>query len=98
MADRRTGAYYFGRQDSRLCHHVARRRGDKFFGLGEKAGALDKAGRRYHMDCVDAMGYDAETSDPLYKFWPFYISKPASRADAELPSCLLYTSPSPRDS
>jgi alpha-glucosidase len=78
MADRRSGAYYFGRhQNPRLSHHIKRRRGDRFYGLGEKSGALNKAGGRYRMDCVDAMGYDAERSDPLYKFWPFYIAKPA---------------------
>ena len=77
FADRRTGAYYTGRHDERIAHHIARRRGDRFYGLGEKSGALDKAGRRYRMDCLDAMGYNAETSDPLYKFWPFYIAKPA---------------------
>jgi alpha-glucosidase len=83
LSDRPTGAYYFGRRDSRLCHHLKRRRGDCFFGLGEKSGELDKSGRRWRMDCVDAMGYDAERSDPLYKFWPFYIAKPAAGA-AEL--------------
>ena len=78
LSDRRSGAYYFGRHHNpRLSHHIKRRRGDCFYGLGEKSGALDKAGRRYRMDCVDAMGYDAECSDPLYKFWPFYIAKPA---------------------
>ena len=82
FADRRTGAYYFGRRDERLAHHITRRRGDRFYGLGEKSGALDKSGRRYRMDCLDAMGYDAETSDPLYKFWPFYIAKPAPAANA----------------
>ena len=78
LHDRRTGAYYLGRGDSRLSHHVRRGRGDRFFGLGEKSGALNKAGRRYRMDCHDALGYNAELSDPLYKFWPFYIAKPAN--------------------
>lgn len=81
LEDRRTGAYLFGRRDARLSHYVARQRGDQFFGLGETTGALDKAGRRYRMDCHDALGYDAERSDPLYKFWPFYIARPAA-ADA----------------
>ena len=80
LADRRTGAYYVGRRDERLSHFVRRRRGDRFFGLGEKAGALERSGRRFRMDCTDAMGYDAEASDPLYKFWPFYIAKPAVSA------------------
>ena len=82
MQDRRTGAYYFGRHDARLSHHVKRGRGDRFFGLGEKSGGVDKAGRRYRMDCHDALGYDAELSDPLYKFWPFYIAKPADLSSA----------------
>ena len=82
FADRRTGAYYFGRCDARLAHHIKRRRGDKFYGLGEKSGCLERGGRRFRMDCVDAMGYDAERSDPLYKFWPFYIAKPAPPATA----------------
>ena len=80
FADRQTGAYYVGRRDERLSHFVRRRRGDRFFGLGEKAGALERSGRRFRMDCTDAMGYDAEASDPLYKFWPFYIAKPAVSA------------------
>ena len=77
LEDRKSGAYYFGRHDERASHYMRRRRGDKFFGLGEKTGTLDKAGGRYRMDCNDALGYDAERSDPLYKFWPFYIAKPA---------------------
>ena len=90
FSDRLTGAYYFGRRDSRLCHHVKRRRGDRFFGLGEKSGELDKGGRRWRMDCVDAMGYDAECSDPLYKFWPFYIAKPAPAVDTPAASTAAY--------
>ena len=58
--------------------------------LGEKSGALDRAGRRFRMDCVDAMGYDAEKSDPLYKFWPFYVAKPAPPADAAHESTAAY--------
>ena len=84
MADRPTGAYYLGRSDARLSHFVKRQRGDRFFGLGEKTGALDRAGRRFRMDCTDAMGYDAEHSDPLYKFWPFYIAKPSCAANARI--------------
>lgn len=90
LTDRKTGAYYFGRRDERLCHHVSRRRGDRFFGLGEKSGGLDKSGRRYRMDCHDALGYDAEQSDPLYKFWPFYIARPA---DGEVSYGLFYDNP-----
>lgn len=45
-----------------------------YYGLGEKSGALDKKFRRYRMRNMDAMGYNAEFSDPLYKHVPFYIT------------------------
>ena len=41
---------------------------------------MDRAGRRFRMSNVDAMGYDARTSDPLYKHIPFYITHDAGRA------------------
>jgi alpha-glucosidase len=36
---------------------------------------MDRAGRRLRMSNVDALGYDAETSDPLYKHMPFVITR-----------------------
>ena len=42
-------------------------------GLGDKAGPFDRTGRRFRLDAVDPCGFDAETSDPLYKIIPFYI-------------------------
>ncbi|KAI9486462.1 MAG: glycosyl hydrolases family 31-domain-containing protein [Benjaminiella poitrasii] len=45
-----------------------------YYGLGERSGSLNLTGRRFCLDRIDCMGYDAETSDPLYKFCPFYIS------------------------
>ncbi len=35
---------------------------------------MDRAGRRFRMNNLDAMGYDARSSDPLYKHIPFYIT------------------------
>ncbi len=46
---------------------------DAFFGLGEKTGALDKRGRTFKLFNRDALGYDADRSDPLYKSVPFFI-------------------------
>lgn len=46
------------------------------YGLGEKSGELNRRGRRFTMRNVDAMGYDAEKTDPLYKHIPFYIYRP----------------------
>lgn len=54
-------------------HYLVREAGERIFGLGDKAGALNRAGRRFRLDSKDAMGYDAETTDPLYQHVPFYI-------------------------
>jgi alpha-glucosidase len=75
MRDRPTQAYDFGWWDGKARHYLERQPGEQYFGLGEKSGALDRAGRRLRMSNVDAMGYDARTSDPLYKHLPFYITR-----------------------
>ncbi|MFR2018786.1 MAG: alpha-glucosidase, partial [Eubacterium sp.] len=41
--------------------------------MGDKSGFMDKAGRSFRIETTDALGYDAESSDPLYKHIPFYI-------------------------
>jgi alpha-glucosidase len=56
-------------------HYVTRERGEEIFGLGDKGGALNKAGRAFRIETADCMGYDAAESDPLYKHIPFYICK-----------------------
>lgn len=75
LHDRRTQAYDFGWWDGRVRHHLQRPPGEQYFGLGEKSGGLDHAGRRLTMRNADALGYDARTSDPLYKHMPFYITR-----------------------
>jgi alpha-glucosidase len=72
--DRRTQAYNFGWWDERIYHYLAREPNEKYFGLGERSGEMDRAGRRFRMTGLDAMGYSARTSDPLYKHIPFYIT------------------------
>lgn len=54
-------------------HYLSRADGEKIFGLGDKGGDLDKAGRAFRIETSDCMGYDAKSSDPLYKHIPFYI-------------------------
>ncbi len=73
--DRPTQSYDFGWWDGRVRHYLARRPNEQYFGLGERSGAMDRAGRRFRMNNIDAMGYDARTSDPLYKHIPFYIAR-----------------------
>ena len=68
--ERPTGAYMLGIRDHRNSHFLLRKPGEKVYGLGEKAGDLERSGRRYEMRNLDAMGYDARTTDPLYKHLP----------------------------
>nr|WP_312855466.1 TIM-barrel domain-containing protein [Litoribacterium kuwaitense] len=46
---------------------------EQYYGLGEKGGDMDRHHKRYQMRTIDAMGYDAQHTDPLYKHIPFYI-------------------------
>ncbi len=73
--DRATQAYQWSERSGVLRHYMARRPTDQFFGLGDKTGPLDKHGRRLRTVALDALGYDAETSDPLYKHWPFLLAR-----------------------
>jgi alpha-glucosidase len=79
-ADRATQAYNFGWWDDRVCHYLTRRPGERYFGLGERAGPMDRAGRRFRLTNLDCMGYDAETTDPLYKSIPYLLVADAAGA------------------
>jgi alpha-glucosidase len=73
-ADRPTQPYNFGWWDTRVYHYLARSADEMYFGLGERAGVSNRAGQSYRMTNMDAMGYSARTTDPLYKHIPFYIT------------------------
>lgn len=49
------------------------RKGEHFFGLGDKACSLDLRGKKFENWNTDSFAYGAE-SDPLYKTIPFYYS------------------------
>ena len=85
--DRPSQAYDFGWWDGTPRHYLARSPDERYFGLGERSGTMDRAGRRFRLSNLDAMGYDARTSDPLYKHIPFYITR---RADSGLAFGLSY--------
>ncbi len=85
--DRPTQAYNFGFWDERIYHYLRRDEGEKYFGLGERAGEMDRAGQRYRLTNIDAMGYNARTTDPLYKHIPFYMT---CRPDARHAFGLFY--------
>jgi alpha-glucosidase len=74
-ADRPTHAYEWSPKGGALRHYMTRQSSDSYFGLGDKTGPLDKHGRRLRTLALDALGYNAETSDPLYKHWPFLIAR-----------------------
>jgi alpha-glucosidase len=72
-SDRPTQAYDFGWWDGRA-HHYCQRRGDeRFYGLGDRTGDCNRAGRSFRLTNLDAMGYDAESGDPLYKSIPYLL-------------------------
>lgn len=74
FADRGPLAYNFGGEFGKESYHyITRERGEFIFGLGDKTGPLNKAGRAFRIETTDCMGYDAAESDPLYKHIPFYI-------------------------
>ena len=59
--------------NDRRIHVFEIEEGDHFFGFGEKSGHLDKRGQFMTMSPTDAMGYDPENTDSLYKHIPFFI-------------------------
>lgn len=112
LADRPTGAYFVGSdavdlptltapEGTDVAHMVLQVPGERIVGLGEKAGPLDRSGRRYEMRALDAMGYDASRTDPLYKHWPMWIrtvpgamSDPGRSDSPDATSAPASTSPS----
>ncbi len=54
-------------------HFTAREEGQRIFGLGDKGGMVNKNGRSFALGAGDAMGFKAESMDPLYKHWPFFL-------------------------
>ena len=76
--DRPSDAYQWSAGSGIVRHYVARDLADRFCGLGDKTGPLDLHGRRLRTLALDALGYDARTSDPLYKHWPFLVTRDAA--------------------
>jgi len=67
-------AYAYDRAGKSLYHYMEHRLDEHYYGFGERSGELAKSKRRMRMLNLDALGYSARTSDPLYKHWPFYIT------------------------
>ncbi|SOH95534.1 alpha-glucosidase [Monaibacterium marinum] len=75
VEERPTGGMLLGLRDHRHNHFLRRYPDEPVHGLGEKTGPLDRRGRHYEMRNLDAMGYDAETTDPLYKHMPLTMTQ-----------------------
>jgi alpha-glucosidase len=90
--DRSTHAYQWSERNDVLRHYVERAPRDQYYGLGDKTGPLDKHGRRVRTVAVDALGYNGETSDPLYKHWPFLIVR---ESGSETSSGIFYDTLAP---
>jgi alpha-glucosidase len=76
-ADRPTSAYFRGARTGAIRHYLARARGERYYGLGDKTGPLDLHGRRLRTLALDSLGYDPKHGDPLYKHWPFVLTRTA---------------------
>ncbi|PHI32327.1 glycoside hydrolase family 31 protein [Budvicia aquatica] len=74
-SDRSTGAYMLNSHGDGVAHYQRRYGQDQVYGLGEKSGDLNRSGRRFEMRNLDAMGYNAASTDPLYKHIPFTITR-----------------------
>lgn len=74
FSDRAPLAYNLeGEFGAGVCHYLSRDDGEHILGLGDKSGKIDKAGKSFRVETADSMGFDAESTDPLYKHVPFYI-------------------------
>lgn len=74
VEDRSTSAYLINPHGDGIAHYQRRYQDEHYYGLGDKAGDLNRAGRRFEMRNLDAMGYNAKHTDPLYKHIPFTIT------------------------
>jgi alpha-glucosidase len=57
---------------ARFCLRKAIGAGERFFGLGDKAGPLDRRGKAFALWNSDAYGFQ-ESTDPLYKAIPYVL-------------------------
>lgn len=74
FSDRAPLAYSFdGEFGKDTFHYISREKGERIYGLGDKCGSLNKSGNAYRIETTDPMGYNAQSTDPLYKHVPFFI-------------------------
>ncbi len=77
-SDRATSAYFASERTGAARHYLQRHRAERYYGLGDKTGPLDLHGRRLRTLALDSLGYDPQHGDPLYKHWPFTLTRTPS--------------------
>ncbi len=77
LEDRVTSAYLREHRTGLIRHSVTRDPKERFYGLGDKTGPLNLHGRRLRCMGQDSIGYNAQNGDPLYKHWPFIMTRTA---------------------
>jgi alpha-glucosidase len=78
--DRATSAYFASQRTGAVRHYLQRAPNDRYYGLGDKTGPLNLHGRRLRTLALDSLGYDPRAGDPLYKHWPFVLTRSESGA------------------
>lgn len=74
--DREIIAYNFeGELGQGSYHYLSREENEHIYGLGDKTGPINKNLCHFKLETFDALGFNALSSDPLYKQIPFYICK-----------------------
>ena len=82
LADRPSAACMLAHRTDALAHYQVRHPDDRYYGLGDKTGPLDLHGRRLRTAMRDALGYDPQRGDPLYKHWPFLLARDGATGTA----------------
>lgn len=75
LSDRASSAYFSSPRTGAVRHYLQRDRAERYYGLGDKTGPLNLHGRRLRTLGLDALGYDPQHGDPLYKHWPFVLTR-----------------------
>lgn len=68
-----SGCPFVKDSNGRVIAYSEMKEDDCFYGFGEKAGLLNKNKKFLRERATDAMGYDPEYTDTLYKHVPFYL-------------------------
>ncbi len=76
FSDREILAYNFEEEMGKgSYHYLSREKDEHIYGLGDKTGPVNKNLCSFKLETFDALGFNANKSDPLYKQIPFFICK-----------------------